>query len=77
MTYVVSIYDIGKLPEVPSLKEKVMFWKTYRHYIKQEIQRMRTASINSFKTLFIKGEKLILIFQYYYTALYLTQTLTC
>ena len=34
-----------------------MFWKTYRHYIKQEIQRMRTASTNSFKTLFIKGKK--------------------
>ena len=45
----------GKQPEMPSLKDKIMFWKTYRHYIKQEIQRMRTSSINSFKTLFIKG----------------------
>ena len=46
----------GKKPEVPSMKDKIMFWKTYQHYIKQEIQRMRTSSTNSFKTLFIKGK---------------------
>ena len=46
----------GKQPEVPSLKDKIMFWKTYRHYVKQEIQRMRTSCTNSFKTLFVKGK---------------------
>ena len=45
----------GKKPDIPTIKDNILFWKTYCHYIKQEIQRMRISSTNSFKTLFIKG----------------------
>ena len=56
-----NIYLIGKQPEVPSLKQKIMFWKTYRGYVKNEINRMRQVSTNAFKRLFMKGEFILFI----------------
>lgn len=46
----------GKEPVTPSLKEKIMFWKTYRKYIKGEINRMRQVVVSAMKSMFIKGE---------------------
>ena len=47
---------LGKVPEHPSPKEKIMFWKTYRGYIKKEINRMRHVAVSQFKQLFFKGK---------------------
>ena len=33
-----------------------MFWKMYRAYIKNEINRMRQVSIHQFKIAYFKGE---------------------
>ena len=38
------------------MKEKIMFWKTYRRYIKSEINRMRQVATNNFKTQFTRGK---------------------
>ena len=50
------VVEKGKEPSIPTLKDKIMFWKTYHRYVKSEINRMRQVSTNTFKTNFIKGE---------------------
>ena len=50
------VFETGKEPKLPTLKDKIMFWKTYHRYIKSEINRMRQVATNNFKTNFIKGE---------------------
>ena len=47
---------IGKQPENPNVKQKVMFWKAYRSYIKREIARLRQAAVSLFRQLFFKGK---------------------
>ena len=45
----------GKTPDNPSVKQKIMFWKAYRAYIKSEINRMRQVAVSQFRQLFFKG----------------------
>ena len=50
------VIQIGKEPQIPTMKDKIMFWKTYHRYIKSEINRMRQVATNNFKTNFIGGK---------------------
>ena len=56
----------GKQPESPTMKDYIMFWKTYSKFIYSEFNRLRTICIRDFKNGFIKGtcfiEKRIEIF---------------
>ena len=56
---------IGKQPESPSLKQKIMFWKGYRSYIKNEINRLRHVAVSQFRQLLFKG-KFLYIYIYMY-----------
>ena len=46
----------GKEPRVPTIQDKIIFWKSYHRYIKSEINRMRQVATNSYKNNFNRGE---------------------
>ena len=53
------------MPEKPNVKDKIMFWKAYRGYVKHEINRLRQVSILQLKIAFIKGKFQIIMCKSY------------
>ena len=51
----ISFLMTGKEPELPTMKDYIMFWKTYSKFIYSEFNRLRTICIRDFKNGFVKG----------------------
>ena len=52
----ISFLMTGKEPELPTMKDYIMFWKTYSKFIYSEFNRLRTTCIRDFKNGFVKGK---------------------
>ena len=52
----ISFLMTGKEPELPTMKDYIIFWKTYSKFIYSEFNRLRTICIRDFKNGFVKGK---------------------